>query len=139
MSKPGVVIIEGHVQGLSNTRSLGEAGIPVIVVDKNTCLAQYSRYCNKFIICPDFNIPDFIDFLLDIADRMNLKGWLLLPSNDHAVYNLSMNKGRLETIYTVITPGIEIIDQIYNKENLLIKASVAKIPLPAETSSRAIF
>ena len=33
MTKKGAVIIEGHVQGLSNTRSLGEAGIPVIVAN----------------------------------------------------------------------------------------------------------
>ncbi len=32
-SKPGAIIIEGHVQGLSNVRSLGEAGIPVFVID----------------------------------------------------------------------------------------------------------
>ena len=28
-TKPGVIIIEGHVQGLSNVRALGEHGIPV--------------------------------------------------------------------------------------------------------------
>jgi hypothetical protein len=27
---PGVVVIEGHVQGLANARALGRAGIPVI-------------------------------------------------------------------------------------------------------------
>ena len=40
----GVIVIEGHVQGLSNTRSLGEKGIPVYVVDKDNCIARYSRY-----------------------------------------------------------------------------------------------
>jgi D-aspartate ligase len=130
MNKSGVIVIEGHVQGLSNTRSLGESGIPVIVVDKNTCLAQHSRYCNKFIICPVFNSPEFVNFLLDIADSLNLKGWLLLPSNDHAVYSISKNKEKLKTFYKIITPGLEIIDQIYNKERLLISASEVKIPYP---------
>ena len=39
----GVVVIEGHVQGLTNTRILGKAGIPVIVVDAGNCLAKHSR------------------------------------------------------------------------------------------------
>ena len=41
----GAIVIEGHVQGLSNTRSLGELGIPVYVLDVSHCLAQYSKYC----------------------------------------------------------------------------------------------
>ncbi len=55
----GAVIIEGHVQGLSNARSLGEAGIPVIVVDRNNCIARYSRYCKMFYSSPDFDTDDF--------------------------------------------------------------------------------
>ena len=47
----GAIIIEGHVQGLSNVRSLGERGIPIYVIDVCHCLAQYSRYCKKFFIC----------------------------------------------------------------------------------------
>jgi D-aspartate ligase len=79
----GAIIIEGHVQGLSNTRSLGEAGIPVFVVDKVNCLARYSRYCRKFFRCPDFIEDAFADFLIDLAEKENLKDWVLIPSNDH--------------------------------------------------------
>ena len=32
-NKPGVLILEGHIQGLSNTRSLGSYDIPVWVID----------------------------------------------------------------------------------------------------------
>ena len=130
-NKPGAIIIEGHVQGLSNTRSLGEAGIPVIVVDKHNCIARYSKYCRKFFKCPDFQSDAFADFLMELGKRENLQDWLLLPSNDHAVYNLARNKSRLEEIYRVITPEIEVVNQIYNKENLLKNAARAHTPYPA--------
>ena len=71
-NRPGAIIIEGHVQGLSNTRSLGEIGIPVIVVDKVNCIARYSKYCTKFFICPDFITDEFAEFLIDLAIKENL-------------------------------------------------------------------
>ena len=77
--KQGAVIIEGHVQGLANTRALGEAGIPVVVVDRNNCLARYSRYCTGFFYSPDFNSDDLALFLTDLARREGLEGWLLIP------------------------------------------------------------
>ena len=49
--KTGAIIIEGHVQGLANTRSLGKAGIPVVVIDKASCVAASSKYCQSFFLC----------------------------------------------------------------------------------------
>ena len=61
--KPGAIIIEGHVQGLSNTRALGEAGIPVIVIDTHNCIARHSRYCKAFYKCPDYLSDEFIELI----------------------------------------------------------------------------
>jgi predicted ATP-grasp superfamily ATP-dependent carboligase len=129
--KPGAIIIEGHVQGLSNTRSLGEACIPVIVVDKNKCIARYSKYCKKFFRCPDFQSDAFADFLMELGEQENLQGGLLLPSNDHAVYSISRHKERLEKIFKVFTPAEKIITQIYNKQKLLTNAEKSGTTYPA--------
>lgn len=126
----GAIIIEGHVQGLSNTRSLGEAGIPVYVVDKNNCIARYSKYCEKFFFCPDFEIDDLAFFLINLAKKEQLQNWLLLPSNDHAVYTISKNKTDLEQYFKVITPDIDIIDNIYDKAKLLSVARKNEVPIP---------
>ena len=130
-NKPGVVVIEGHVQGLANTRLLGQAGIPVIVIDKDNCVAKYSKYCKAFYKCPDYLSEDFIDFLIRLNKAFNLTNWLLLPSNDHAVYNLSLHKDTLSQYYKIITEDIEIIENIYNKRKLLQIADKAGIPIPA--------
>ncbi len=127
---PGAIIIEGHVQGLSNTRSLGEAGIPVFVVDTNNCIARYSKYCRKFFRCPDFIKDEFADFLIGLAREQNIIGWVLIPSNDHAVYTLSKHKERLEHYFKVITPSFEILENIYDKGRLLSLAEKEGIPYP---------
>jgi D-aspartate ligase len=129
-NKPGAIIIEGHVQGLSNTRSLGEAGIPVFVVDKTSCIAKYSKFCKKFFICPDFNTNEFAEFLINLSKKENIFGWALIPSNDHAVYTISRYKNELEKYYKVITPGLDIIEQIYDKSRLLDVGIKCGIPVP---------
>ena len=126
----GAIIIEGHVQGLSNTRSLGEDGIPVYVVDKNDCIARYSKHCLKFFKSPDFIEDDFVEFLVELAEKEKIQDWLILPSNDHAVYSLSKHKEKLEKYFKIITPNLDIVDNIYNKINLINIASSLGIPTP---------
>jgi len=130
LTKTGVIIIEGHVQGLSNTRSFGEAGIPVYVIDKTNCIARYSRYCKKFFYCPDFLSDDFSQFLIDLAQKENLDGWILMPSNDHAVYNISKNKEILEQYYKHIVPDEKILENIYDKAKLLDIATHLNLTIP---------
>lgn len=129
-SKGGVIIIEGHVQGLSNTRALGNAGIPVIVVDKNNCLARYSKFCKKFFYCPDYISDEFGPFLIELAKRENLYGWVLMPSNDHAVYSISKFKAKLSEYYKIIVPDLRKLENIYDKSKLLALSEKLGIPIP---------
>lgn len=127
----GIIVIEGHVQGLSLTRSFGEMGISVYVVDKRICVAKYSRFCSKFFFCPDFQEDAFADFLIDLAVRENLTGWILLPSNDHAVITLSRNRQCIEKYFKMLVPEYNQIEQIYNKVLLLESALRLGIPVPS--------
>lgn len=135
-SKAGVIIIEGHVQGLANTRALGKEEIPVFVVDKNNCIARYSKYCQKFFKCPNFLSEAFIEFLIGLSEEYKLKKWLLLPSNDHAVYNLSKNKDKLQQYFKLITPDLNILNNIYDKINLIKIARDSNIPVPKTYESQ---
>jgi len=126
----GAIVIEGHVQGLALTRALGEQGIPVYVVDRNNCIARYSRYTRKFFYCPDFKDDSFADFLIDLAMRENLQGWILLPSNDHAVITLSRNKDRIWPYLRMLVPAYDQIELIYDKVNLINAATELGLPVP---------
>ncbi|PKN80245.1 MAG: hypothetical protein CVU48_02570 [Candidatus Cloacimonetes bacterium HGW-Cloacimonetes-1] len=130
MKNRGVIVIEGHVQGLANTRALGKANIPVIVVDKSNCIARYSKYCEKYFKCPDYLTDDFADFLIRLHRAENLQGWVLLPSNDHAVHTIARNKDRLSKLFGVITEDLDTIEKIYNKRELLRIAASIGIPIP---------
>ena len=115
----GVIVIEGHVQGLANTRALGRSGIPVVVVSEHDCIAHYSKYCLKFLKCPEYLSTEFVDFLIQLAVNEGMQDWVLIPSNDHAVYNLSKNYKRIKKYFKVISPEPENLEKIYNKELLL--------------------
>ncbi len=126
----GALILEGHVQGLSNTRALGEAGIPVYVLDVNTCLARFSKYCRKFFICPNFRSPEFISFLAELAEKENLQGWMLVPSNDHIVENISHHLDRLKKYYKTTVPAPEKLRSIIDKGMLVETAQSCGVPVP---------
>lgn len=126
----GAIVIEGHVQGLSNTRSLGELGIPVYVLDVSHCLAQHSKYCTKYFRCPDFKSKEFIQFLIELAQKENLQGWFLIGSNDHIVENLSLHAQELAPYYIMSVPSKEQLYQIIDKANLMQIASTCGTHIP---------
>lgn len=129
--KPGAIVIEGHVQGLSNTRSLGELGIPVYVVDVVHCLAQHSKYCTKYFRCPDFKSERFIQFLIELAKNENICGWFLIASNDHVVENLSLHQVQLIPYYKMLVPDSSHLYNIINKKKLLTLAESCGTTIPA--------
>lgn len=134
----GAIVIEGHVQGLSNTRALGELGIPVYVIDVVHCLAQHSKYCKKYFRCPAFNSPQFITFLIELAQREKLEGWFLIGSNDHIVENLSLHYEELKPYYTMCVPMKEQLYQIIDKERLMTIAKQCGTHIPATCNKEQI-
>lgn len=127
----GAIVIEGHVQGLSNTRALGELGIPVYVIDVVHCLAQHSKYCKKYFRCPAFNSTEFVPFLISLAQKESLQGWFLIGSNDHIVENLSLHYEELKPYYTMCVPTKEQLYRIIDKEQLMGIAEQCGTHIPA--------
>ena len=131
MDIPGVIIIEGHVQGLAITRALGKENIPVFVVDKGNCVARYSKYCKKFFKCASYNSIELVELLIELAKGYNLKNWLLFPTNDHAVYIISNHYEILSYYYKFTVPSYNLLQKIYDKEKLLKTALKCNVPIPA--------
>ena len=115
---PGVIVIGDHVQGLGIIRNLGEKQIPVYLVhDKNICIGRFSKYLTKFLKSPGMtDQTEFINFLVKIAEKYNLFGFVLMPTNDAAVYVLSKNKRILEEYYKIPTPDYQVVNFVYNKK-----------------------
>ncbi|ETX05762.1 carboxylate--amine ligase [Candidatus Entotheonella palauensis] len=129
---PGAVITSGDFQGLAILRSLRGHRIPTVVIDHEHCISRYSRDLQRFAKAPSpFRMEAYVDFLVDLAQRERLEGWVLLPIHDAVVHVLSKYKARLETFYRVPTPDWQVIQQVYIKEQTYQLAEKHGIPAPA--------
>jgi len=129
-SSPGALIIDGHIQGLSLARSLGEKGIPVIIVDKNLSIAGFSRFVTKSFRSPDYHGEAFIKFLLELAANEKLHGWSIITTDDSITANISSNKKTLSEFYKIIAPDPIILEKIINKKKFLEIGENLGIPVP---------
>ena len=128
----GVIVIGDHVQALGVIRSLGKRGIPVYLFhDKNLCIGRFSRYTKRYMRIPSpGNESEFMDFMIKLAKKDQTKGWILMPTNDVAVYTLSKHKEILEEYYRVSTPSWDIVRLAYNKKLTYQTAEKNDIPIP---------
>jgi len=129
--KPGAIIIGGHYQGLGALKSLGEKGIPLVLLDSQLHIGRFSRYAKKYYNCPNIkHEKDFLEFLIDLAAKENLQDWIVFPTDDETVYFLSKHKERLEHHYRITTPHWDITQYAYNKKLTYELASDIGIPIP---------
>ncbi len=130
-NKPGAVITGGDFQGLGVLRTLARKDIPIILLDSERCVAKYSRFKKKFIKSPHpAEAETYRDFLVDMAKRENINGWVIFPNNDEGIYVLSRYKEILEEFYRVPTPGWDVIRNVYFKKETYRVARENGIPIP---------
>ena len=131
-NSPSVVVIGDHVQALGIIRSLGRRNIPVYLLhDKNLCIGRFSRYTTRYIKTPSpSNKKEFVDFLIKLANSEQIKGGVLIPTNDVWVYVVSKYKKTLEKYYRVSTPCWDVVKYAYNKKLTYQIAEKIGIPIP---------
>jgi D-aspartate ligase len=116
VEKPGAVIIGGRFQGLGALRNLARHGVPIYLLNHGLCIGRFSRYVKKFKKCPDVGQEDiFFKFLIELAQKEHIDGWLIYPNDDETVRFLAQHKEQLEKYYRVTTPSWDIIKYAYNK------------------------
>jgi predicted ATP-grasp superfamily ATP-dependent carboligase len=101
------------------------------LLDNDHCIGRYSRVKKKFIKSPSpADAETYRDFLIDLAKRENIRGWVIFPNSDEAVYVLARFKGILENYYRIPTPGWEVTQNVYDKEKTYQAAEKHGIPIP---------
>jgi predicted ATP-grasp superfamily ATP-dependent carboligase len=101
----GAVVTGADYRGLGLARSLGRAGIPVVVLTHDDqLLAVFSRYVRHRWVWPGGDEADRVRFLLDLATREGLKDWALLPTDDEAVTLVSRHHEVLAGHFRLTTP-----------------------------------
>jgi predicted ATP-grasp superfamily ATP-dependent carboligase len=127
----GAIVIGGSFQGLGLLRSLARHNIPTYLVDNGTCIARFSKYTKRFCKCPDVTQEDaFMEFLLNLARKENLGGWVIYPNDDETLYFLAKHKEWLEKHYRITTPPWDVVKFAYNKRLTYELANKCGIAIP---------
>lgn len=112
----GALVLGGNLNGLTIARSLGRQGVPVwVVTSPNIKLACFSRYTNRTLPWPIGQCEAQVDYLLDLAVRHKLDGWVLFPTSDESAALLSKFHVALSSRYRVSTPTWDILQWAYDK------------------------
>lgn len=126
--KAGVIVIGGHVQALGIIRIFGTQNIQVIVLDRlKINIAKHSKYCTEF---HHYDENCLIPKLLNIAQNPRYKNWLVLPTKDEHVRELSINRSRLSEFFTIGTDIWEHVEKCYNKKQTYQIAMDIGIDIP---------
>ena len=127
----GGVVVGGDYQGLGIVRSLGRQGIPVCVIDDEHSIARYSRYTTHTIAVPDLRDERrAVDYVLDIGQRLNLRGWVLYPTREETVAAFARYRSLLAPFFRVPTPEWETTQWFWDKRKTYSLANELGIPVP---------
>jgi len=130
-SSIGAVAIGSDFQTLGVVRSLRERNVPVFLVEHEHGIARYSRHVRHRTSKLDlFSSDNGAEFLVDLAKRKQLEGWVLFVNSDDAVKFLSKNVDVLSTTFRVPVPRWEITHKFFDKSNAYRIAEANGVPIP---------
>jgi len=113
---PGAVVIGANYRALAVVRSLGRRAVPVRVVRTDDhALAGRSRYTNSRATWPTGDEGARADWLVHLAERERLTGWVLIPTHDEDAALVARHHDALAQVYRVTTPAWETLRDAYDK------------------------
>ena len=131
-TKPGgAIVVGGDFQGLGIVRSLGRKNIPVCVVDDEFSISRFSRYATY--VAPVASLREeerTVDTILEIGDKLGLRGWVLFPTRDETVAAFARYRPRLAEFFSVPTPEWTTTQWVWDKRNTYRLANQLDIPTP---------
>jgi predicted ATP-grasp superfamily ATP-dependent carboligase len=129
--QPGALLLGSDFKALGVARSLGRHGVPIAVVDTLPRSAWFSRYVDRRFKWTDaMRSGAFVHFLLDLAQRASLKGWVLWPAQDDALELVARNATLLSASYRLITQPWEVLRMAHDKRCLHQAADEAGVAHP---------
>jgi len=128
----GALILDANLNGLTIARSLGRRGIPVwAVTPPGIQLASYSRYTLRTLPWPNGECKARVEYLLELAARHKLDGWVLFPTSDETAALLAKFHAELSRRYRVSTPTWEVLRWAYDKRLTYQLAAQERVDHPA--------
>lgn len=127
----GALVLGANLNGLTIARSLGRQGVPVwLTTQPNIRLASYSRYTLRILPWPSGDCEAQVQYLLELATRHGLHGWVLFPTSDETAALLSKFQTALSSHYRVSTPTWEVLRWAYDKRLTYQLAAQEQVAYP---------
>jgi D-aspartate ligase len=130
----GALVIVGNLNGLTIARSLGRRGVPVwVVTPPDIKLASCSRYVLRTLPWPNADDDTRVEYLLELGERHQLDGWVLLPTSDESAALLAKFRSVLSHQFRVSTPAWDALRWAYDKRLTYRLAAEQQVDYPATT------
>lgn len=126
----GAIIFGGTHGSLSIARSLGRRGIRVWLIETGSGIARFSRHVEKRLAWPGPRNPNALNWLLDLADRHDLRGWVLFPAAEPDACFMAENLDALATRFRLNSLPWEVMRQVQDKSLLYRKAEELGLDCP---------
>ncbi len=115
----GAIVMGADYRGLGVVRSLGRRDIPVWVLRQpGHLLASTSRYVHRNLKWPSGDEESQIDFLMELAAKHHLQGWVLYPTEDATVTLIAKHHQTLSAAYRLTVPPWEELSMCCDKHKL---------------------
>lgn len=128
--RPVAVFDAGWPPGIAFIRSLGRAGVPLIVYgNERSPTGRFSRYVTEFRVAPSVQCTDrFVDWLSDeMADgRIDL----IAPTSDYIAFNVAAAQAKLSERVPPGTPEREHLFDCLFKDRFATAIAAAGFPTP---------
>jgi D-aspartate ligase len=127
----GALITGADYRGLGVARSLGRRGIPVWLLKRpGHHLAAVSRYARNSEVWPLGDEAQGVDFMLDLAERKGVKGWVLIPTDDAVVGLVARHHDVLAKQFCLTVPPWGKLSWFCDKRQLNKLARELKVDQP---------
>lgn len=127
----GALVIGANLNGLSIARSLGRRGAPVwVATPPSLRLASFSRYTQRTLPWPHGDWETQAAYLMEVADRHHLDGWVLFPTSDESAALLSKFHALLSRRFRVSTSTWDTIRWAYDKRLTYQLAAEQQVDYP---------
>lgn len=128
----GVVVLGSDFKALGVVRSLGQRGIPCVLVDTVPRSAWFSRYVIKRLKWEGEHLdgPEFLSFLLSISKALHLEQWVVFPTDDAGVGFVAHHADELKRCYRLVTQDWNIIRWAHDKRLTYRMAQEIGVPAP---------
>jgi len=134
--RPGAVVLGSDYRGLAVVRSLGRRGLPVcVVIHGDDILAAKSRYATYGAELRGTTDDEQCDFLLDLAERLDLRGWVLFPTADETAALVARSHEQLAARFQLTSPPWRTLRWAHDKRLTYELAESAGLPFPRTWSA----